>query len=53
MDKLDEKILKLLDKNARMECSDIAAVVGIGEDEAASRIKEMEKSGVICGYKAL
>lgn len=53
MDKLDEKILKLLDKNARMECVDIAAVIGIGESEVASRIKEMEKSGVICGYKSV
>jgi len=53
MDMIDKKILKMLDLNARTELSDIAAVAEIDEAEAAARIAELEKSGVICGYKAV
>ncbi|MBQ8380671.1 MAG: Lrp/AsnC family transcriptional regulator [Clostridia bacterium] len=53
MDKIDKKILKLLDMNARMETADIATVTDITEEEAAARIAALEKAGVICGYKAV
>lgn len=53
MDSIDKKILKLLDKNARIENADIAAVLDISESEAENRIKKLEKDGVICGYKSV
>ena len=53
MDAIDRKILKLLEKNARIENGDIATVLDITESEAASRIASLEKLGVICGYKSV
>ncbi len=47
------KILKLLEKNARMEIADIATVTGLAEDEVKNEIKEMERSGIIRGYKGV
>ena len=53
MDSIDRKILRLLEKNARMENADIATVLDIGEDECAKRIAVLERTGVICGYKSV
>ena len=53
MDALDRKILKLLSANARMENSDIAAIVGASEKSVSERIRALEKDGVICGYKSV
>jgi DNA-binding Lrp family transcriptional regulator len=39
MDALDKKILKLLDKNARMENADIATVLDTTEENIEKRIK--------------
>ncbi|MBR2650803.1 MAG: Lrp/AsnC family transcriptional regulator [Clostridia bacterium] len=52
MDATNKKILKLLERNARMEISDIATVTDITEDEAEARISALRAAGVICGYKA-
>ncbi len=50
---MNKKILKLLNKDARMTVADIATVVGLSEEDTAKEIKEMEKSGLIRGYKAV
>jgi DNA-binding Lrp family transcriptional regulator len=50
---MNKKILKLLNKDARMTVADIATVVGISEEEAIKEIKEMENCGLIRGYKAV
>lgn len=50
---MNVKILKLLEKNARMELSDIATVTGLTEDEVRAEIREMEKAGIIRGYKGV
>ena len=50
---MNVKILKLLEKNARMELSDIATVTEMTEDEVKKEISEMEKNGVIRGYKCV
>ena len=50
---MDKKILKLLEKNARIDVKDIAAITGKSEDEVASEIKEMEAEGLIRGYKGI
>ena len=53
MDKIDRKILKMLEKDARASVEDIATVTGESEASVAARIAEMEKSGVIRGYKGV
>ena len=53
MDQFDKKILKLLEKNARLSCEDIAVVTELAEDEVASRISALEKAGIIRGYKGV
>ena len=50
---MNVKILKLLEKNARMEIADIATVTGLSEDEVRREISEMEKAGIIRGYKGV
>lgn len=50
---MDKTILKLLKKNARMSCEDIATSTGRTVDEVKAEIREMEESGLIRGYKAV
>lgn len=47
------KILKLLNKNARMPLADICTVTGRSEEEVLREIREMEQDGYIRGYKAV
>ncbi|MBE6644524.1 MAG: Lrp/AsnC family transcriptional regulator [Ruminococcaceae bacterium] len=47
------KILKLLEKNARMDIEDIATVAELTPDEVKREIREMEKDGIIRGYKCV
>ena len=50
---MNVKILKLLEKNARMEIADIATVTDLTEDEVRREISEMENAGIIRGYKGV
>ena len=50
---MDKKILQLLEKNARIEVKDIAAITGKSEAEVAAEIKEMQEGGIIRGYKGV
>ena len=50
---MNVKILKLLEKNARMEIADIATVTDLTEEEVRAEIAEMEKAGIIRGYKGV
>lgn len=47
------KILKVLANNARCSVEDIATMTGLGVIEVENDIKELEKSGLIRGYKAV
>ncbi|NCN86358.1 Lrp/AsnC family transcriptional regulator [archaeon] len=49
----DKKILYELEKNARNSNSEIAKVVGLSKDAVGYRIKQLEKRGIIRGYRAL
>ena len=51
--KMNKKILKLIEKNARMEYADIAAITDLSEEEVKREIAEMEADGIICGYKGV
>ena len=48
-----EKLLKLLDSNARLTTDQLAVMLGRTEKEVAQQIAELEQSGVIRAYKAL
>lgn len=48
-----EKILEVIEKNARIDLKDLAAMLGVEEVELANEIAAMEKEKVICGYHTL
>ncbi len=48
-----KEILEILESNPRIGPKEIATMVGITEKEAASKIKEMEKKGIIRKYKTV
>ncbi len=50
---MNTKLLKLISKDSRTSTADLAVMLGITEDEVRREIAEMEKSGVIRGYKAV
>ena len=50
---MNSEILKLLSANARYTYSQLAKMTGMTEEEVKKEIKELEKSGIICGYKAV
>ncbi len=50
---MNVKILKLLEKNARMQSADIATVTGLTVEEVDREIAEMERDGLIRGYKGV
>ena len=47
------KLLNLLNKNARASTADLATMLGMSEEEIVAQIEEMEKEGLIRGYKAV
>lgn len=50
---MKEKLIKLLNRNARTSLSDLATVVGADEASVAAAIAEMEADGIIRGYKTI
>lgn len=48
-----KEILEILENNPRTEPKEIATMTGITEAQAASKIKEMEKKGIIRKYKTV
>ncbi len=47
------KILKVLEENARYTNQEIAVMLGITEDEVAQEIHRLEVEGIIRGYKTI
>ncbi|MBU6487829.1 MAG: Lrp/AsnC ligand binding domain-containing protein [Burkholderiales bacterium] len=52
LDKLDHKILKLLQEDGRIAMRDLAERVGLTVTPCIERVKRMERDGVILGYYA-
>lgn len=50
MDHIDRKILKILNRDARMSLRQIAEGAGISVTTVSNRISRMEKNGMINGY---
>ena len=52
LDAVDQKIIELLQENARISIKDIAAQVFLSSPAVTSRIERLEKNGKINGYHA-
>jgi len=52
-DKIDYKIIALLQENARMSNAAMAEKVGLTASSVYERVKKLEKKGIIKGYVAL
>jgi DNA-binding Lrp family transcriptional regulator len=50
---LRTKILETLDRDARLTPKEIAIMIGEDENEVTATIRQMEKEGVILGYKTI
>ena len=48
-----DKLLKILDSNARMETEKIAVMLDMTEEQVEAAIAEYEEKGIIRGYKPL
>ena len=53
LDELDQKIVQLLIKNARMSYSEIGSLVGISRVAVKMRVQSLEKRGVIEEYTTI
>ena len=50
---LRESILKLLEKNSRLDLKELAVLLDSTDVDIANEIAEMEKEHIICGYHTL
>lgn len=53
LDKLDIRILRELQKNARISNLDLAEAIGLSPSPCARRVKQLEDSGIIAGTATL
>ena len=52
-EKLREELLKLVEKNSRIDLKELAVLVGAEEIDVVNAMEEMEKDGTICAYHTL
>ncbi|HEX3077315.1 MAG TPA: Lrp/AsnC family transcriptional regulator [Lachnospiraceae bacterium] len=48
-----QKILKVIDKNSKLTCEELASMLGMTKEVVEAEIKAMEEEAVICGYPTL
>ncbi len=53
IDDLDRKILRALERDGRVSNTDLAKTVGLSASACLRRVQELERSGVIKGYRAI
>ncbi len=53
IDKINHKILRVLEKDGRISNSELAQVIGLSASAGLRRVQELEKNGVIKGYRAI
>lgn len=53
IDEIDNEIIRLLQKDARMSYSAIGKVVGLSRTSVSNRIATLEAKGIISGYRAV
>ncbi|HEY6483909.1 MAG TPA: Lrp/AsnC family transcriptional regulator [Steroidobacteraceae bacterium] len=52
MDKIDHKILTLLENDARLSFAELGVRIGLSKTPCWHRVRELERRGVISGYGA-
>jgi Lrp/AsnC family leucine-responsive transcriptional regulator len=52
MDKIDQKILTFLEEDARLSFAELGERVGLSKTPCWQRVRDMERQGVIKGYRA-
>ncbi len=50
---MEEELLKILERDARISKSKIAEILGVSEEEVKKKIKEFEEKGIIRKYKTV
>ncbi len=50
---LREEILHVIEKNSRIDLSELAVRIGATEEEVLNEMQTMEEEGVICGYHTM
>lgn len=50
---MNEKLLSLIEENARLTNKEISVMLGLSEQNVENEIKALEDNGVIKGYKAI
>ena len=50
---MNEKLLSLIEENARLTNKEISVMLGLSEQDVENEIKALEDNGVIKGYKAI
>lgn len=53
LDEIDRRILAELVANARISMTDLSKAVGLSKTPVVLRVKQMEESGLITGYRAI
>lgn len=53
LDAISEKILRVLSRDGRIANIDLAARVGLSPSACLRRVQELERAGVILGYRAV
>ena len=53
MKSLDQKILRMIEKNSRIDIGEMAVRQGKEKIEVANALKAMEENGTICGYHTM
>ena len=53
MDTIDYQIIKLLQNNGRISIKKLAEIVSLTPPAVAERIRKLEETGVIMGYRAI
>jgi Lrp/AsnC family transcriptional regulator, leucine-responsive regulatory protein len=53
MDKIDREILRHLQRDGRMSNLDLARTVGLSPTPTLRRVRQLERSGAIRGYRAI
>lgn len=48
-----EQILRMLEKNSRIDLKDLAIMMGVDEVTVANEVAQMEKENIICGYHTM
>lgn len=48
-----DELLSIIEKNSRIDFSELAVLLGASEEEVLKELEDLEKEGVICGYHTL